>query len=120
MREGHTTYWPVTELGVGARVGNRWPERDTLTTFEVAVGNFSYKTYAFSLYTDGQWEVQVQVKVELSPGLSLSSTLQAPAGPLTATPVSGRWGMSPMQIGILSCRCRSTSPRRTFPWRSAA
>ena len=86
VQEGTATHVLVGEAGVQARVANRQPTPGTLTTFEVAATYFS--TAASGLESRDQFDVQV--KIDLSPGLSLSPPIGEPAG-RPFDPATGIW-----------------------------
>ncbi len=80
------------DAGVLARVTDRAPKPGTRTTFEVTAKRHDMPLPHASIRTGsvsrGVWNVQV--KIDVSPGLSIDSTLQAPEG-TSFDPVTGIW-----------------------------
>lgn len=91
VRTASDAHWPRNDAGVQASVDNRRPELGTLTTFEVAAANYNFLIDAPEIpgtINFSGWEVQV--KIELSPGLSHSSVPVAPSG-TSFDPNTGIW-----------------------------
>ena len=91
VQKGSAALWPYREAAVQVGVSNRRPALDTLTTFEIVANRFETTPHHFRPVISGDhWDVQV--KIELSPGLSFSPTLAAPAGrPFESDTDTGIW-----------------------------
>ena len=98
LRTGTNLRWPQAESGVQVRLADRKPIRGMQVTFDISTRNFTV-TPAPELPSPNAYEYHgqfdVRIKVEISPGLSLSPTLRAPPG-TSFDPVTGIWDVGYM------------------------
>ena len=102
-RRGGTVDYTNGDTALGVSVSDRFPGAGGVTSFTAHVANFNGPNYPGSLDQDNNHtQLDVQVKISLSPGLTFAGTQpQEPSGTTFATS-TGIWNVGTLSRDVLS------------------